>query len=69
MGNNKDSLFTDTPVKKARHTAAFCIWTGIVVSLVYGIAIMLLEPVLFPILGAKTETWEYLKNMFSGRLA
>lgn len=48
--------------KKARHTAAFCIWTGIVVSLVYGIAIMLLEPVLFPILGAKTETWEYLKK-------
>lgn len=48
--------------EKARHTAAFCIWTGIVVSLVYGIAIMLLEPVLFPILGAKTETWEYLKK-------
>lgn len=45
--------------EKARHTAAFCIWTGIVVSLVYGIAIMLMEPVLFPVLGAKTETWEY----------
>ena len=48
--------------EKARHTAAFCIWTGIVVSLVYGMAIMLLEPVLFPILGAKAETWEYLKQ-------
>lgn len=48
--------------EKARHTAAFCIWTGILVSLIYGIAIMLLEPVLFPILGAKTETWEYLRK-------
>ena len=49
--------------EKARHTAAFCIWTGIVVSLVYGIAIMLLEPVLFPILGAKAETWDYLRQI------
>ena len=48
--------------EKACHTAAFCIWTGIVVALLYGIAILLLEPVLFPILGAKTETWEYLRQ-------
>lgn len=48
--------------EKARRTAAFCIWTGIIVSLVYGIAIMLLEPVLFPVLGAKAETWGYLKK-------
>ena len=42
--------------EKARHTAAFCIWTGIAVSLLYGIAIFVLEPVLFPVLGAKAET-------------
>ena len=48
--------------EKARHTAAFCIWTGIIVSFIYGIAVMLMEPVLFPILGAKAETWEYLKK-------
>lgn len=48
--------------EKARHTASFCIWTGAAVSLVYGIAILLLEPVLFPVLGAKAETWEYLKK-------
>lgn len=48
--------------EKARHTAAFCIWTGVIVSLVYGIIIMLMEPVLFPVLGAKAETWEYLKK-------
>lgn len=48
--------------EKARHTAAFCIWTGIVVAFLYGIAILLLEPVLFPILGAKAETWDYLRQ-------
>lgn len=47
---------------KARSTASFCIWTGIVVAFLYGIGILLLEPVLFPILGAKAETWEYLKE-------
>ena len=47
---------------KARHTAAFCIWTGIAVALLYGIAILLLEPVLFPVLGAKADTWEYLRQ-------
>lgn len=48
--------------EKARHTAAFCIWSGIVVALLYGIVIMLMEPVLFPVLGAKAQTWEYLKR-------
>ncbi len=45
--------------QKARHCAAFCIWTGAVVALLYGIAVVLLEPVLFPILGASADTWEY----------
>lgn len=48
--------------EKARHTAAFCIWTGIAVAFLYGIAILLLEPVLFPVLGAKAETWDYLRQ-------
>lgn len=48
--------------EKAQHTAAFCIWTGIVVSFIYGIAILLLEPILFSILGAKSETWDYLRQ-------
>lgn len=48
--------------EKAQHTAAFCIWTGVLVSLVYGIVIILAEPVLFPILGATEETWGYLKK-------
>ena len=48
--------------EKARHTAAFCIWSGIAVAFLYGIAVLLLEPVLFPVLGAKAETWDYLRQ-------
>ena len=48
--------------EKASHTAAFCIWTGIAFAFLYGIGILLLEPVLFPVLGAKAETWGYLKD-------
>ena len=48
--------------EKARHTAAFCIWTGIVVAFLYGIAILLLKPLLFPVLGAKSETWDFLQQ-------
>lgn len=48
--------------EKAHHTAAFCIWTGIAVAFLYGIAVLLLEPVLFPVLGAKAETWDYLRQ-------
>lgn len=48
--------------EKAEHTAAFCIWTGIIVAFLYGILIMILKPVIFPILGAKAETWNYLEK-------
>ena len=48
--------------EKARNTAAFCIWTGIAVAFLYGIAVLLAEPVLFPLLGAKEETCGYLRQ-------
>ncbi len=48
--------------EKARHCASFCIWTGAAVALLYGIAIILLEPLLFPILGASADTWEYCRQ-------
>ena len=48
--------------EKARHYASFCIWTGAAAALLYGIAIVLLEPMLFPILGAGTDTWEYCRQ-------
>lgn len=47
---------------KARNTASFCIWTGAVAAVLYGVAVVLLEPILFPILGAKAQTWEYLRQ-------
>ena len=45
--------------QKAGHTAAFCIWSAIAVSLIYGIAVLLLRPVLLPLLGADAETFGY----------
>lgn len=45
--------------EKARHCASFCIWTGIAVSFLYGISVVLFRPLLFPILGATQETWDY----------
>lgn len=48
--------------EKARHTASFCIWTGAITAVLYGSVILLLEPVIFPILGASTETWNYCRQ-------
>ncbi len=48
--------------EKAEKTASFCVWTGIAISFLYGIAVVLFEPIIFPILGAKNETWEYLSE-------
>lgn len=45
--------------EKAQHTSAFCVWMGMAVALVYGVLIVTCEPVLFPILGASSETWDY----------
>lgn len=46
-------------IKKARNTASFCIWMGMIVSFIYGIIIVLCQPIIFPILGASNETWKY----------
>jgi len=48
--------------EKARHTSAFCVWMGIALSFVYGIMIVACEPLIFPILGASDETWEYCRQ-------
>lgn len=48
--------------KKARNTAAFCIYTCAAVSVLYGIAVYAAKSVLFPILGATDETTEYLRQ-------
>lgn len=45
--------------EKAKQSASFCIWTGAAVAFLYGVLIVSLRPVLFPILGATQETWDY----------
>lgn len=42
--------------EKAKKTAAFCIWSAALVSLVYGIAVVLLRNVLLPLLGTDDAT-------------
>ena len=46
--------------EKAKHTASFCIWSGIAIAFAYGILLMVLHPVVLPILGAKSETYNYV---------
>lgn len=48
--------------EKAMRCASFCIWTGAVSALIYGLLVVLAEPVLLPILGASPETWTYCKQ-------
>ncbi len=43
----------------ARRASTFAIWSGATVSLCYGILILFLEPLIFPILGADSETWHH----------
>ena len=45
--------------EKAKHCAAFCIWSGIVVAFIYGICVYLSRPVLFPIMGVSDEVWNH----------
>lgn len=46
--------------ERARKTASFCIWSGAVTALLYGIALMLFRPVLIPLLGSNDSTYEYI---------
>ena len=48
--------------KKAMRCASFCIWTGAAAALVYGLLVVLAEPVLLPVLGASQETWTYCRQ-------
>jgi len=45
--------------EKAKHTAAFSIWTSIFVALCYGTAIYFLRPVLLPAFGANEGTYKF----------
>ena len=45
---------------KARQCAAFSLWTGAAVALLYGLAMMLFRPVILPAIGASEETYDML---------
>lgn len=45
--------------EKAKQTASFCIWTAAILSLGYGIAVVLLEKKLLPLLGADEATGSF----------
>lgn len=47
---------------EARHCAAFCVWSGVCVSVLYGILIWIFHEPLFSLLGASRDTWDYLKS-------
>ena len=45
--------------EKAKNCSAFCIWGALGTALLYGILVLLLEPVLLPLLGVNHGTREY----------
>ena len=45
--------------RRAGQAAAFGIWTAVGVSAAYGVALMLVQPVLLPMIGANAETYDY----------
>lgn len=52
------SLGANDP-RKAKHTAAFSIWTATVISLFYGIALFLIRAMILPAVGADSETYDF----------
>ena len=48
--------------ERASHCAAFCVWSAIGVSLIYGLAVLLLKDTLLPILGADAATHDYASS-------
>lgn len=48
--------------ERAKKTSAFCIWTASVVSLLYGIVVILLENLLLPVLGADEATRDFCSS-------
>ena len=45
---------------QSKRCAAFCIWTSIGVSLMYGILIFTIRPMLLPMIGANADTYQYI---------
>ena len=47
---------------KARRTAAFSLWSALIVSLLYGILIWVSSPALLPAIGANAATYEFCRQ-------
>lgn len=48
--------------RKARQSAAFSLWTSIGVSMLYGILLFLIQPVLLPMVGANADTYDFCRQ-------
>lgn len=48
--------------ERARRAAAFSIWTAVAVSLLYGVGLLLAQPVLLPAVGADAETYDFCRQ-------
>lgn len=48
--------------EKAKHASAFCIWTSVAVSLLYGFCIYLLCPAILPAFGVDAETYNFCRQ-------
>ena len=48
--------------KKASRACAFCVWSGVILAFVYGIAILFARPFLLPVLGADDETFGFTSS-------
>ena len=48
--------------KRAKKCSAFSIWTAAVVAFIYGLAMYLLRPIIFPILGTDINTYGYCSD-------
>ena len=45
--------------EKAKHCSSFCIWSAIIISAIYGMIVIVFNPLLFPLLGADVNTLEF----------
>lgn len=48
--------------EKAKQTSVFCVWTSVLVSLVYGTAVYLFSPVILPAFGADKYTYVFCRR-------
>jgi len=48
--------------EKATHTSAFCIWTSVAVSLLYGVVIYIMCPAILPAFGANAGTYSFCRQ-------